>query len=266
MFMHIPEFLKEKLNVKGWRLTNQREKILLMFQNLPKGNHISAEDARNYLLLRGEKIGLSTVYRNLKLMTRMGILRELELAEKRKKYELNTESITHHHIVCVQCNQTIEFENSSIIKQSLKQVEEAGLKLMDCQLILHTVCPEAMQMGWPASIPNNWLCSRCVGLKQIEEVKTDEKPKLRIEFKGDRVALYVPQELSNSESFKQNAKSIQGWRYCRDDFGWYYPLEKAVEALNILLQGYETEPKLENAIALIKQRQAEMSKRCIMTV
>jgi len=30
--------LKAELNSKGWRMTPQREKILHVFQNLPKGN------------------------------------------------------------------------------------------------------------------------------------------------------------------------------------------------------------------------------------
>ncbi|MBW4569129.1 MAG: transcriptional repressor [Tolypothrix carrinoi HA7290-LM1] len=114
--MDLPGSLKEKLNAKGWRFTAQREMIFLIFQNLPKANHISAEDVWDSLLQRGEKISLSTVYRNLKLMTQMGLLRELEFTEGHKKYELNTDSIIHYHIVCVLCNQTIEFENNLVIR------------------------------------------------------------------------------------------------------------------------------------------------------
>jgi Fur family transcriptional regulator, ferric uptake regulator len=255
--MNYPGYLKEKLKDNGWRLTVQRETIFLVFQSLPKGNHLSAEEVLYSLLMRGQKINLSTVYRNLKLMTRMGILRELELTQGAKKYELNSDSFTHHHIVCIQCNQTIEFENNSIIKQSLQQVQESGLKLVDCQLVLYTICPEAIEMGWPASLPNNWLCSRYLASQQIEDVKADQRNKLRIEFKENRVVVYAPHELNESDSFKQKAKSIQGWRYCRDDFGWYFPLDKAVEALNVLHEGCETEPKFEKAIALIKQQQAQ---------
>ncbi|MFH7029546.1 MAG: hypothetical protein ACHBN1_30225 [Heteroscytonema crispum UTEX LB 1556] len=124
----------------------------------------------------------------------------------------------------------------------------------------NTICPEAMQMGWPASVPNNWLCSRYVASHKIEHAKTDEKAKLRIEFKGERIIVYVLHESNDNDSFKQKAKSIEGWRYCRNDFGWYFPLDKAVEALNILHEGYETEPKLDKAIALIKQLQTVLSK------
>ena len=118
--MYNANSLKAELNAKGWRLTPQREVILQIFQNLPRGKHLSADDLSKLLEKRGEEISLSTIYRTLKLMTRMGLLRELELAEIHKHYELNITSPNHHHhIVCAQCNMTIEFDNSTILKQAL---------------------------------------------------------------------------------------------------------------------------------------------------
>ena len=73
--------LKAELNDRGWRLTPQRETILHIFQELPQGEHLSAEDLYYRLESNGEGISLSTIYRTLKLMSRMGILRELELGE-----------------------------------------------------------------------------------------------------------------------------------------------------------------------------------------
>jgi Fur family transcriptional regulator, ferric uptake regulator len=152
---------KAELNEKGWRLTPQRETILHVFQNLPKGNHLSAEDLHHLLQGRGEHISLSTIYRSLKLMARMGILRELELAEGHKHYELHQPyPHHHHHLVCIQCNRTIEFKNDTILKLGLKQAEKAGLHLLDCQLTIHTVCPEAIRQGWPSLLPSNWSCLR----------------------------------------------------------------------------------------------------------
>lgn len=159
--MYTPNSLKAELNAKGWRLTPQREIILQMFQNLPRGNHLSAEEVYNFLAQRGENISLSTIYRTLKLMTKMGILRELELAETHKHYELNTNSPNnHHHMVCSQCSMTIEFENNTILKQAMKQVEKAGLEMIDCQLTIYTICPEAVRKGWPAVLSSDWMCSK----------------------------------------------------------------------------------------------------------
>ncbi|MDP8964728.1 MAG: transcriptional repressor [Cyanobacteriota bacterium] len=155
--------LKSELNSRGWRLTPQRETILHVFQNLPRGDHLSAEELHDLLQQRGEPISLSTIYRSVKLMARMGILRELELAEGHKHYELNQPFPNHHHhLVCIQCNRTMEFKNDSILKQGMKQVEKAGFQLIDCQLTIHTICPEALRMGWPSALPSNWSCSRAI--------------------------------------------------------------------------------------------------------
>lgn len=171
MATYTPTSFKAELNEKGWRLTPQREVILQVFQNLPKGHHLSAEDLHALLQGKGEKISLSTIYRTLKLMVRMGILRELELAEGHKHYEINQPyPHHHHHLVCIQCNKTIEFKNDSILKIGLKQSEKAGLHLLDCQLTIHTVCPEALRQGWPSLLPNNWSCLR--SLSQAEPLES----------------------------------------------------------------------------------------------
>ncbi len=134
--------LKSELHERGWRLTPQREKILLTFQNLPSGEHLSAEDLYNLLRQDGEAISLSTVYRTVKMMSRMGILRELELAEDHKHYELNQPApYHHHHLICVRCSKTIEFKSDSVLKIGAKQAEKEGFQLLDCQLSIHAVCP-----------------------------------------------------------------------------------------------------------------------------
>jgi Fur family transcriptional regulator, ferric uptake regulator len=134
--------LKAELNEKGWRLTPQRETILQVFQNLDSGKHLSAEDLFEVLQAQKAGISLSTIYRTLKLMARMGILRELELAEGHKHYEINQPSpYHHHHLICVRCNKTIEFKSEPILKIGSKVAEKEGFELLDCQLSVHAVCP-----------------------------------------------------------------------------------------------------------------------------
>ncbi len=142
--------LKAELNEKGWRLTPQRETILQVFQELPKGQHLSAEDLYNVLQERGSGISLSTIYRTLKLMARMGILRELELAEGHKHYEINQpHPYHHHHLICVRCSKTIEFKNDQILKIGAKAAQKEGYHLLDCQLTIHAVCPACQRALMP---------------------------------------------------------------------------------------------------------------------
>lgn len=84
MSTYTAESLKAELHDKGWRLTPQREVILKIFQDLESGKHLSAEDLQGVLAAAGHQISLSTIYRTVKMMSRMGILRELELAEGHK--------------------------------------------------------------------------------------------------------------------------------------------------------------------------------------
>jgi len=141
-----PESLKAELNAKGWRMTPQREVILTIFQNLPEGEHLSAEDLHHRLQTQGENISLSTIYRTVKLMARMGILRELELTEDHKHYEINQpRPHHHHHLVCVKTNRVIEFKSDPILTISQKVADKYGFKVLDCQLTIIGVSPEGQR-------------------------------------------------------------------------------------------------------------------------
>lgn len=164
--------LKSELNQRGWRLTPQRETILQLFQRLPQGKHLSAEEIYNLLLHEQEQISLSTIYRTLHLLTKVGILRELELPEGHKHYELDSpRHHKHHHLVCLQCHKTFEFkdDSDSILTISNKQAEKEGIKMLDCQLTVHTVCIEALRKGWPALVHTHWSCPRGNAPQEKEE-------------------------------------------------------------------------------------------------
>ncbi len=149
MSFYTADSLKAELHERGWRLTPQRQIILDIFQNLAAGKHLSAEDLYDLLQAEGHDISLSTIYRTVKLMARMGILRELELAEDHKHYEINQPYHHHHHLICVKCNQTIEFKNESVLKIGDKTSKKEGYHLLDCQLTIHAVCPSCQRSILP---------------------------------------------------------------------------------------------------------------------
>lgn len=145
--------LKDELNLRGYRSTPQRQKVLSIFMALAQGEHLSAEDLHKALREDGvgdaapnrNHISLSTVYRTLHLMVCMGLVRELELAEGHKHYELNRPLRDHHHIVCLHCNQTLEFEESSVAEIGEKTAKDAGYHVLDCQLILYGICADCTE-------------------------------------------------------------------------------------------------------------------------
>ncbi len=133
--------LSEFLRQKGLRLTPQREKILDLFFNLPEGEHLSAEELHNLLRKEDSLISLATSYRTLKLLASMGILRELDFAEDHKHYELaRNPKAPHHHIICMDCGTTEEFESEEIIRFAEELARKRGIELVDVQLKLFAYC------------------------------------------------------------------------------------------------------------------------------
>lgn len=140
------EVLRMLLNQEGFRVTQQRQKILKVLRDVPEGEHLSAEDVYQKLADDGEKIGFSTIYRALHLLVDLGILRELALSEERKFYEFCDPMMgAHHHLVCTQCGNVQEFEDSSILTMGGKEASNRGFSLLDCQFTVRGICARCVQ-------------------------------------------------------------------------------------------------------------------------
>lgn len=135
------EALLKDLKKKGFRVTPQRETIMRIFQE-EGSKHLSAEDVFEIMKKNNEQISLATTYRTLRMLVEMNILRELDFAESHKHYELVDEDQSpHHHIICLNCNKTIEFENDTINKLGQKIADEYGLEIIDLQFQIIARCP-----------------------------------------------------------------------------------------------------------------------------
>ncbi len=98
-----------RLSDQGYRLTPQRLMVLAAIES--SGNHISAEEIHAQILLRYPHINLSTVYRTLELLKRLGLVTETDLGEGRVRYHA-AEQGHHHHLVCRDCGAIIDLDES----------------------------------------------------------------------------------------------------------------------------------------------------------
>lgn len=83
------------------RITPQRLDILNAFM-LHKNQPLSADEIYRLLVKQAPHISLDTVYRNLQLFSRVGILRPINLADGKNRYELSSGD-HYHHLVCLKC-------------------------------------------------------------------------------------------------------------------------------------------------------------------
>jgi Fur family ferric uptake transcriptional regulator len=149
--------LRSSLHDRGQRLTPQRERMLDLFERLGEGRHLSAEETHQKLRDRGEQVSLATVYRTLRLLSGMGLLKELELAEGGRRFELaGHDHRHHHHLVCVRCGRIEEFEDASVLAAAEVAAVRHGFRLLEGMLNVRALCPAclAAQHSLKAEVPH----------------------------------------------------------------------------------------------------------------
>ncbi|WP_231596935.1 Fur family transcriptional regulator [Synechococcus sp. CBW1004] len=140
--------LRTSLHNRGQRLTPQRQRILDLFEGLGEGSHLSAEEVHQRLLGSEGRVSLATVYRTLRLLSSMGLLQELELPEGGRRFELAGASHRdHHHLVCVRCGRTEEFENAAVLAAGNAAADGHGFQLLECVLNVRALCPGCVAAG-----------------------------------------------------------------------------------------------------------------------
>ena len=107
--MNQPEDIVNKLSELGYRLTPQRIMILSAIEN--SNDHISAEEIYAQVMAKYPHVNISTVYRTLELLKRLGLVTETDLGDGRVRYH-PAEKGHHHHLVCQECGIIIDLDES----------------------------------------------------------------------------------------------------------------------------------------------------------
>jgi Fur family ferric uptake transcriptional regulator len=132
------EILVNFLKQKGLKQTGQREKILEIF--LSNMKHVSADELHATIRRADPRIGFSTVYRTLRLLTEAGLAREVNFGDGRARFEKAFDKGQHGHLICTGCGRTEEFVVSSIDK-AIKQVAAGiGFKPHGHRLEVYGLC------------------------------------------------------------------------------------------------------------------------------
>ncbi len=103
--------ITEKLRRKGYRLTPQRRMILAAIEH--SAEHISAEEIYSQVAAKYPDVNISTVYRTLELLKKLGMVYEINLGEGRIRYHAE-ESGHHHHLVCQACGTVIDIDEAAL--------------------------------------------------------------------------------------------------------------------------------------------------------
>lgn len=104
--------LKAWIPEEGLKTTQQREEILKVFLNSTGHKNLSQIHAQ--VTKANPKIGYTTVYRTLKLLTRFGLAAQRKFSDGETRYEPTVKGNHHDHLICLGCGKIIEFESEAL--------------------------------------------------------------------------------------------------------------------------------------------------------
>lgn len=124
------------LKESGLKATFQRMNILEVIE---KSGHMSVEDIYEEVTKVHPSLSLATIYKNIILMMKKGVLVEVPIVGKKSKYELS--KVDHMHLICTECG---EVEDRSCLDSTDKILyaltEQEHFKLNKRQINLYGVC------------------------------------------------------------------------------------------------------------------------------
>ena len=112
------------------RLTSQRQVILEELKKVK--SHPTADEIYYMVRKRLPRIGLGTVYRNLDILAKLGIIRKLEVDSKQKRFD--GDITPHYHIRCIKCNRVDDI----FIKMD-RELEKSAASCCDYKILDHHV-------------------------------------------------------------------------------------------------------------------------------
>ena len=128
--------LSQELKQKGHRFTRQRQIILEEVQK--RESHPNATEIYEAVRQRIPNISLGTVYRGLRLLVGLGLIRRLEQADS-SRFDFNLSE--HYHLVCTNCKQIFDIDSSILEKLNTHGLEADGFEINGLKLQLHGLCP-----------------------------------------------------------------------------------------------------------------------------
>jgi Fur family ferric uptake transcriptional regulator len=112
----------------NFRITPQRKVILEVLGTADC--HLTADEVYKIVRVRLPRISLGTVYRNLEILSQLGMIQKLELGGIQKRFDGKTQD--HYHLRCLTCGRI-----EDVLMEPQTVLEELVEELTDYKVLGH---------------------------------------------------------------------------------------------------------------------------------
>ncbi|HTY01048.1 MAG TPA: transcriptional repressor [Bacteroidota bacterium] len=136
------DILAKYLKSTGNKRATQERNAILDAVMATQG-HFDAEGLFYRLVSNGVKVSRATVYNTLDLLQDCGLVSKYRFTENSSRYERSFGRPHHHHMICLECGDIIEFVNERL------------------ERIQNEVCTEKNFAAQSSTVQIFGLCARC---------------------------------------------------------------------------------------------------------
>ncbi|WP_080146408.1 Fur family transcriptional regulator [Marinilactibacillus piezotolerans] len=131
----------ERLKYNNIRITPQRHAVLEFL--IDQDSHPTADEIYQELASRFPSMSVATVYNNLKLFIKLGLVKEMKYGDTSSRFDFS--STEHYHAICTECGQI-----EDVYYPGLDDVEEVtssltGYAVTSHRLEIYGLCPECQK-------------------------------------------------------------------------------------------------------------------------
>jgi len=127
----------------GYKLTSQRRAVIKAIA----GTHEHMTPSELYERVRRDNpgIGLVTVYRTMDILAEIGLICELHSGNNCRSYLLRRPAEHHHHLICSECGQVIDFTDCDLSDIERRLSRDTGFEMESHLLEFLGRCPACQQ-------------------------------------------------------------------------------------------------------------------------
>ncbi|MDW7650979.1 MAG: Fur family transcriptional regulator [Bacillota bacterium] len=143
--MSTPALLK-RLKENGYKLTKQRRQMIEALRKA--GCRASAREVHAFLRQRNPSVSLDTVYRNLRILTEIGVVHQISL-QSGAVFELAEHH--HHHLICVDCEKVVCIPYCPESQKYTAHASSEGFEVLGHNFEVYGRCSSCQHKNTPGS-------------------------------------------------------------------------------------------------------------------
>ncbi|OGE30997.1 hypothetical protein A2631_04930 [Candidatus Daviesbacteria bacterium RIFCSPHIGHO2_01_FULL_44_29] len=133
-----------KIKQAGFKQTKVRSALLKSL--LQTRTPLSVPELELNLSNQGLKANKSTLYREITFLKEQGIIKEIQLGEDKKRFEIEGET-HHHHLVCIKCEDILDYElERELDEEEQKITKNTHFKVLNHSLEFFGLCKTCQQV------------------------------------------------------------------------------------------------------------------------